>query len=53
MIRFHVGPKVLKPKIDPRCVCRKPLYVSIPSGEHIHSCPIHPEFAPYGNILIS
>lgn len=27
---------------DERCICKKPIWISIPSGKHIH-CPVHPE----------
>lgn len=48
-MRLHDDPKRLVPKRpDPRCVCGKPLMMVIPSGEHAHPCPVHPDYAVYG-----
>lgn len=35
---------------DPRCICNKPIWISIPYGEHIH-CPVHPEMILYGSSI--
>lgn len=30
------------------CTCGKPMLLYIPAGSHAHPCPVHPEFAVYG-----
>jgi hypothetical protein len=57
MIRCHYDPKdngTIKPwghrptLPNPNCMCGKPLLIVIPPGEHIHPCPVHPDYAVYG-----
>lgn len=36
------------PGRDPRCECGKPLHISLRPGEHIHPCPVHPDYVVRG-----
>lgn len=34
---------------DLRCICNKPMMISIPAGQHIHVwCPVHGDIKIYG-----
>ena len=41
-------PKGWGKKQDPKCKCGGPLWIVIRPGEHIHPCPVHPDYAVYG-----
>jgi hypothetical protein len=42
------GEEYQRPKVN-RCICRKPLFISIPPGQHIHiQCPVHGDVKIYG-----
>ena len=47
-ISHHDPPKLPIRRPQPGCMCGKPLMIVIQPGEHIHPCPIHPEYTVYG-----
>lgn len=39
------------PERDPRCVCGKPMMLCVRPGEHVHPCPVHPEYVIVGQVV--
>jgi len=36
---------------DPNCKCGDPLWICLKPGQHIHPCPVHPDYVIYGSDL--
>ncbi len=34
---------------DPNCICGEPLWICLKPGQHIHPCPVHPDYVIYGS----
>ena len=37
---------------DPNCKCGEPLWICLKPGQHIHPCPVHPDYVIYGSGVI-
>jgi hypothetical protein len=35
-------------KINPDCMCGKPIWIALQPGQHIHPCPVHPGYTIWG-----
>lgn len=53
MIHFHDAFKPRRPEFLGQCICRGPMLVYIPPGEHVHiQCPVHGDVVIRGRDVV-